>query len=147
MIKMEGQKGFSLLEVLVTLLLFGLLCTVAVSNLKVLENPLVSTSANLSHYFRLVRVRAIAQTRAIRVRPSSSHHLVAEAGTSCSATTFSNLSDLSLDIDDDVAVSPTNWVACFTQRGLVHDYVTFNVYSQEGTRTVEIALGGGVKIQ
>jgi prepilin-type N-terminal cleavage/methylation domain-containing protein len=141
------QTGFSLIELLAVLALFGILCTVAVSNITVLENPLASASANLTHYFRLVRSRAISQTRSIRITPNTSNTLIAESATSCSDSTFSPINDLSLDLGTKVRFGSTNWSACFTQRGLAHAYTTFTVTSSGNTKTVQIALGGGVKIQ
>jgi prepilin-type N-terminal cleavage/methylation domain-containing protein len=141
------QRGFTVLELLVTLGLFGLLCLVAVSNIKVLENPLVSASANLTHYFRLVRVRAIAQTRSIIVTPTSNHTFTAAAASSCTSATTTPVSDLALDIGNNVSITPINWTLCFTQRGLVHQATLFTLHSQTGVRTIEVALGGGVEIQ
>jgi len=141
------EDGFSLIEVLVTLALFGVLCTVAISNLKVLESPLISASSNLTHFFRLVRVRAIAQTRAIKVTPSSTNYLTASTAANCSETSFTPLPELFLDIGEDVSISDTSWSVCFTQRGLVDDSVSFSMSSATGSKTVEVALGGGIRIQ
>lgn len=143
----QMQSGFTLLELITVLGLFGIICLVAASNLKVLENPLVSGAANLSHYLRLVRVRAIAQTKSITVSASSTHRLIASSAANCDAATTTPLSDLILELDDEVSISPIDWEVCFTQRGLVQDAVQFTLSSDSGVRTVEIALGGGVEIQ
>jgi len=145
--KRDIERGFSIPELLITMSLFGLLCGVAVSNLRVLENPLVSSSANLAHYLRLVRVRAVAQTRSIKVHPTSVHHIIAESGASCTGNTFTPISNLTLNLGNDVALSSIDWSVCYTPRGLVNDSAIFQIGSNTGTRTVEIALGGGVKIQ
>ncbi len=136
-----------MVELIITLGLFGLLCMVAVSNIKVLENPLVSAAANLSQYFRLVRVRAIAQTRSIIVEPTSQHRLTASAAANCTSETLTPIDELELDIGDDVSLGSTDWSVCFTQRGLVHAAALFTLSSETGIRTVEIALGGGVQIR
>lgn len=141
------QRGFSLIELLVAVTLFGIVCTLAIANLRPLENPLVSASANLSHHFRLVRVRAIAQTRSIRIAPSSNSSISASTAANCSAETFTPITELSLDLGDDVYFGDVGWSACFNQRGLVHESVSFPLESESGTRTVEIALGGGVRIK
>ena len=146
-IQVTSQTGFSLIELLVALALLGVLCTVAVTNIHTLENPLVSTSSNMSHYFRLVRVRAIAQTRSIRIAPGSAYHLEAGTASNCEAETFEPLSELDFDLDEDVRLGSTDWSVCFTQRGLVHQAVAFVLTGDNGSRTVEIALGGGVNIE
>jgi Tfp pilus assembly protein FimT len=143
----QSEKGFSMAELLFVLGLFGILCTVAVSNITVLENPLASASSNLTHYIRLVRSRSISQTRSIKISPGSANTLQAESAKSCADTTFSPVSDLSLDLGNKVAFGSTSWTACFTQRGLADAYTTFTLTSAGQTKTVQIALGGGVKIQ
>ena len=146
-INRPSQSGFSMVELLVSLGLFGLLCLVALSNLNVLENPLVSSTASLSHYFRLVRVRAIAQTRSIKVTPDSATRLSASTAANCSATTFTPLSDLTFDLGDDVSLGSIDWSGCFNQRGLANQSVLFTLQSASGSNSVEVALGGGVEIQ
>lgn len=129
------------------MVLFGILASVGVSNISILENPLASASANLTHHFRLVRSRAISQTRSIKVTPSSTTTLAAESAANCNETTFTPVTDLALDLGDEVHFGTTDWSACFTQRGLANEYVTFTVIGSGHTKTVQIALGGGVKIQ
>jgi len=145
--KVKQNAGFSLIELLAALALLGILCTVAFTNVGALENPLVSTSSNMSHYFRLVRVRAIAQTRSIRIAPSSAYRLEAGTASNCEAEAFEPLGELDFDLDEEVRLGSTEWEVCFTQRGLVHQAVAFELSGDNGTRTVEIALGGGVHIE
>lgn len=135
------------MELVVTLAVFGIISAIALSNIKVLESPIVTTSANLSHFFRLVRVSAIAQTRSIKVVPTTTHHLATSTATSCADENFTDLPELSFDLEDEVSLDDTNWVACFTQRGQADEYVSFTISTSSASRTVEIALGGGVQIQ
>ncbi len=143
----RGQFGFSLIEILVSLILIGIFCKVAITNIRVLENPLTNASANLTHYFRLVRARAISQTRSIVISPSSTKRLTAKSALSCDATSFTAVNDLALDLDDDVQFGSTNWEVCFNQRGLADAYTKFSLKSTNNNKIVEIALGGGVKIE
>lgn len=146
-VMLKGESGFTLLEVLVSVALIAVLMTVMMTNINTLENPLISSSSNLSHYFRLVRVRAIAQTRSILITPQSSRTLGAASAKNCDEETFTTMDDSSFELDPGVTLSSTDWEICFTQRGLVQQAVTFDITADNGTRTVEVALGGGVRIQ
>jgi prepilin-type N-terminal cleavage/methylation domain-containing protein len=142
-----AQSGFSLLELVAVIGLIAVVSAIAVTNMRVLENPLVSASSNLSHYFRLVRARAISQTRSILVTAHSTHELTASAASNCSSTVFTPIDELDLDIGSDVYFSETGWSVCFTQRGLVDEAVLFTIQSGAGSKSVEIALGGGIRIR
>ncbi len=147
--RFHNQSGFTMFEILVVVALVGILTMVAVSNIKVLENPLTNTSANLTHYFRLVRARALSQTRSIKVTPSGTQRLIAASATSCSAPSedFRNESSLTLDLDRQTQITDTSWSVCFNQRGLVHEYTAFTLSSGRSSKLVEIALGGGIRIR
>jgi prepilin-type N-terminal cleavage/methylation domain-containing protein len=140
------DRGFSLMEILVAIAIFGILTASVVSNISILENPLINVSANLSHYIRLVRARAISQTRSIKITPVSNRLLTAASAQNCDEVSFDAEPDLTLDLGDDVTLASTSWTACFTQRGLADDYVTFSLATAEATKVVEIALGGGIRI-
>ncbi|MBX7138199.1 MAG: prepilin-type N-terminal cleavage/methylation domain-containing protein [Oligoflexia bacterium] len=141
------QAGYSLMEMLVVLALISIIAATALSDLKVLENPLSSASANITHYLRLVRSRAISQTKAIKVTPSGYRRLSASSAESCTSEVFTPVTDLTLDLDDDIALRTNDWHVCFSQRGLADAHVIFEFYSSTGDRTVQIALGGGIKIE
>ena len=140
------QSGFSLLELLAGLLLIGIISSTAISNLNALKNPLTNTGHLVSHYLRLVRSRAISQTLAIEVSPESNSRLVAKSTSSCSGS-MSPIDDLSLDFQDGVTLEDTDWTVCFNQRGLADSYITFTIESAQGSKTIQVALGGGVKIE
>lgn len=141
------DRGSSLLELIVTMALIALLSAVAISNIKILENPLANASFNISHYMRLIRSRAISQTTTITVIPSSSAVISAYSADSCESEDLTEIPDLQLELEDDVHLSSTDWSVCFNQRGLASEHITFDFYTSTATKTVQIALGGGVKIE
>jgi prepilin-type N-terminal cleavage/methylation domain-containing protein len=141
------QRGVTLLEILVTLMIMTILLGTAVSNLKVLNNPLANASFSVSHYLRLARSRAISQTLAIQIAPSSSTTLAASSAKTCSDT-MSPMTGLDLQLPSGSRLLDTDWSVCFTARGLSTSNVTFDLSGDSSsTRTVEIALGGGVRIK
>ena len=143
----KTQHGFTLIEVVAVLGLLSVFSLIAISNIKILENPITSASSLISHHFRLVRGRAISQTRSIRVKPSGTKQLIAEFAQNCSSETFTPLPELTLTLDNDVSLSGTTWSVCFTQRGLVDDAVNFTITSRAASRRVDVALGGGVRVR
>ncbi len=135
------------MEVLVAITFIAILSYAAVSNIKSLENPLADASFQVSHFLRLARSRAISQTIAIQLSPSSSTGIAASSSDSCSGT-MTPMDDLSLTLPDGAFFVDTAWTACFTQRGLADDNIVFDLQNQQGsTRTIELALGGGVQIR
>jgi prepilin-type N-terminal cleavage/methylation domain-containing protein len=141
------ESGFTIIEMLVTLGLMALLSTIAISNFKELENPVADASYQVSRFIRLARSRAISQTIAIVIQPSSTTEIVALSSDACDGT-LTTIDDLSMTFPDGALLSNTEWSACFNQRGLSDTNLTFQIQDEEGkSRTIEIALGGGVQIQ
>ena len=142
--------GASLLELLTAVALFVILSEVVVSNIKQLHNPLADAGFEVSHFLRLARARAISQTLAIEVWPASATQLTSTSRSSCTDETDSDapVEDLVLDLPDGTSFSDTDWSVCFTQRGLAYEHTTFELQGGRGnSKTVEVALGGGVRIQ
>ena len=138
----KQEKGFSFLELLVTLSISGILVATAVSNLKTLENPLADASFQSTQFLKLVRSRAISRTLTLKVAPSSSTKLVVTSGSSCAAATTA-VSDLVLNLPTGATFSATNWSICFTPRGLSTSNTSFNLSESTSTkiRTEEVAIG------
>ncbi|MCI5064794.1 GspH/FimT family pseudopilin [bacterium] len=145
--QVSTEAGFTLTEMIATVGLVTILSTIAISNFKELENPVVDASYQVSRFIRLARSRAISQTIAIVIQPDSTTELVAFSSDDCNGT-LTSLGDLSMTLPDGALLSDTEWSTCFTQRGLSDTNVTFQIQDVDGkSRTIEIALGGGVQVQ
>ena len=143
----RNSAGYTILEVLVTIAFMALLTKFAISNIKSLQNPLADASFEVSHFLRLVRSRAISQTLAIKVAPLSSTRIGTSKSTTCTGT-MTAISDLTLTLPNQSSLPDTTWSVCFTPRGLAATNITFQILGRDGrSKTVEIALGGGVQIQ
>lgn len=146
----RSELGYTLIQMLTTLGLLSILSLIAVSNVKSLRNPLANASFEISHFLRLVRSRAISQTLAITVTATSPTHITTASAASCydEETTTDQVSNLQLDLPNGAQLSNTEWSVCFSQRGMANEHVIFDLESEGGrTRTIEVALGGGVKVQ
>ncbi len=141
------QAGFSILELLAVLVIMGILSASAMSNLKEINRPLTNASFEITHFLRLARARGISQTSFIKVAPASAFKISTHSGDSC-ATATSAINDLSLNLPDNTNLLATDWEICFTPRGLAPNSTAFTIRDEHAsTRTVEIALGGGVRMQ
>lgn len=141
------EQGFSVIELLTVLIIAGILSASVMSNIKVMNRPLTNASFEVAHFLRLARAKAISQTTYIKVAPLSAFKLVTYSGDSCAnATTLIN--DLNLILPNNTSLPSTSWSICFSPRGLAPTASMFSIKDENNTtRTVEIALGGGVRMQ
>lgn len=140
------NEGVSLLELIVVLGLIGILATTATSSIGSLDSPLSNAAFSSSHYLRLARARAISTTSFVRVAPTSTSTIVATTGDSCTATQ-TVIDNLSMNYDEGVTLGATDWHLCFTPRGLSDEHITFSFSHESGTKTIEVALGGGIRVE
>lgn len=130
-----------------TLALIGILMGLAAANIKGMENPLADASFQVSHFMRLARSRAISQTISIRIEPASSTELIAFSAESCDDD-MDLIENFDLTLPEGAVLADTDWEVCFTQRGLSDTNLLFVLQNQKGKeRSIEIALGGGVRIE
>lgn len=141
-----SSRGFSLIEMLVTLMMTAVLGSIAVSNLKVLDNPLQDGAAQTASFFKEVRARAISQTSAFIVAPTSASRLSATFGNTCATATTVDPT-LRLTLPNGTSFTATNWGICFTSRGLVDQDTIISLRQGANTKNIEVMLGGGVRIQ
>jgi prepilin-type N-terminal cleavage/methylation domain-containing protein len=141
----SSQQGFSLLETLVTLMLGVIVSNIVVSNLKQLDNPLQNGVAQVTGFIKGVRARAISQTIAYKIQPTSLGRLSASFAPTCSAATFTTDPSLGLVLPNTTRFTNTTWSICFTSRGLSTENSTIQLRDGSTVRTLETMLGGGVR--
>lgn len=142
----HSEKGFSLVEMLAVLGVISILGATAILNIKVLYNPIANASFEVNHYLKLVRSKAISQTRIIKISPISFTKLSAQTGDSCN-TASTTINNLSLELPNNTSFQNISWSLCFNQRGLSQSNTTFSITDIDSKiKTIEVALGGGVRI-
>lgn len=143
----RDQKGISIIELMVVMLIISISLASALSNLDEVNRPLTNATFEITHFLRLARSQSVSQTKYISVKPISSFTLYAYSGDSCETAT-EQISDLVLHLPHDSSLITPEWNVCFSPRGLVAQNISFNVSDEHGyTKTIEIALGGGVRVQ
>lgn len=141
-----NNRGFTIIELLVVLAIISIMVATAVSNLKVIENPLNNASSASLTFLQLARAKAISQTKYCKVYPSTTTKLVTAFGSSCDAATAVDNS-LSLNYSSGTRLADTTWSVCFTPRGFSKTNETFVINDNStGTATIEVALGGASRI-
>ena len=142
-----GERGSSLFEVLVVLVLIGILLATAISNLDQLNRPMEAATAEVIGFLKQARARGMSTTRAYTVRPTSTEHLIAEFSTECGESATAD-ERLTLDLPRGVLLNGTSWSVCFSPRGLATSDPTIELIDDDGrTKTLEVFLGGAVRVQ
>ena len=159
--KAASNAGLSLIEIVVTIALLGLLAAFAAPAIKFGTNPLKDTSERISANIKLARSKAMAQTAAYRIRPLSVNQFIIEHANTCKDATWTTASafvaeDLALDnptalvsaMVDGASVSNTDWNICFNSRGTMDKTVKLTIKDVDTNRqrTLETFLGGTVDL-
>ncbi len=141
------DSGYTVIELIVTVGLAALLMGGAIISMQSLRQPADEGASEVVSFLKLVRARALISVRAYRVAPISTTRLAASYASSCSAATFTTDSSLALKLPNHSSLAATNWSICYTSRGIAESNLSFVVRDSEKSRTIQIALGGGVQVQ
>lgn len=163
--KTANSEGMTLPEILIVLVAFGVLSAMAAPTITFATNPLRDTTNRFAGDFKLSRARAMSQTTAYRIRPTSQTQFIIERAnsSSCAATTWTRapgFADEDLRFDTGVrlsaatvnsnAVTPaTNWSLCYDSRGLADRNLRITLQDTDTNETarIEVFPGGTVQIQ
>jgi len=141
----RSNKGFTILELLVVIGLVGIMTLIAAVNLRPLENPVYSATHNLAAFMKQARARAVSTTSAYEVRPISDRQVAAFFGPNCASIDEAD-NTMTLALPSRVSLPSTEWVVCFSARGLSNSNVTIEVSDGQISRSVEVLLGGVARI-
>jgi Tfp pilus assembly protein FimT len=137
-----------LLEVLAVVTVLGLSVGAAALKLQPIETPLDSGTRLVQSSLRQARLSAIASTSAYRVVPVTSDRLTGEYANSCSASTWTTDSSMSLNMPKDVDFESTGWSVCFSSRGISDGNVEIVLdHPTAGKSTVEVLVGGTTRVK
>ncbi len=141
------ERGYSIVELIVVLAMTMSLMSISVYNLRNLERPLKTGSAQLGGFFKQARSKAIATTSAYRVYAISSTQVATTYGVNCDNATTTFDSELTYNLPSELEFTDTSWEVCFSARGIANNNITVIMQDKEGqTSTVEVFLGGAVRI-
>lgn len=142
----RADSGYSLLEVLIVVALSGVLLGSAVLNTRVMRDVSKDAASGIEEMIKKSRSKALATTKAYTVRPSSTGRLISTYGDSCTSTVQTSDAELSFTLPTGASLLSTSWSVCYSSRGLSQSSVNIQVYDGTRTKTVQVVLGGGVRI-
>lgn len=143
---MKQANGFTLIEMLVTLGVASSISLIAVANLKSFYNPAVSGAAELASFIKQTRARALTNITTYTVRPTSSNRIITTSGTSCAPEVQVSAPQLTLRLPTGANLNDLTWSICYTTRGISQSSADIVVQDSEGSQTVQVVLGGGVRV-
>lgn len=140
------MRGFTLVELVVTMGILAVLLGVAALGMRGLDNPLDDAAQQVSAVLKQSRLRAMANTNAYRVSPASATQLHVEYANRCSAGTWTDEPAFDETLPKGIAFKSTAWSVCFNSRGLASNTVSVDVVRQKDSKElrVEVMLGGAV---
>ncbi len=143
----KTESGFTLLEMMAVVAIFTVMSGIAIINLKEFSRPSENGAAQLLGFLKQARARALSTTSAYFVQPSTTTRIITKYGVNCSDASPVTDSTLVMNLPTGATLGATNWVICFTSRGLSDSNTTVDVNDAQGSKTIEVLLGGGVRIQ
>lgn len=144
----SNERGVSLLESLIVLLAIAILISIGVrTDIRSLQSPLITESSNLASFFKHARSKAVSTTSAVLVKPIGYSSVKAIKGMTCDSIDQNAKGDFKIVLAPEVAMTDTDWSTCFTSRGLATENVVITMTDNKKTKTIEVMLGGGSRIQ
>ncbi|MEL7085059.1 MAG: GspH/FimT family pseudopilin [Cyanobacteria bacterium P01_A01_bin.3] len=157
-LQLRFSRGFSTLEVIATLVIAGILASVAGFAFFGQRNPLGNATEEVANTLKYSRSVAIATTSACRVNTTSATQLAIECSNTCTAAPATwapaqtsstlDLNEVTISQVNGAALVPGNTVVCFDSRGAANNASSLELsFANNGaTRTsdVSVLLGGAV---
>jgi prepilin-type N-terminal cleavage/methylation domain-containing protein len=115
----HNSQGFTLVEMLVSLIIIGIIMGVALPSFLWLNKPLRSGALQFKAQLSLIRSKAISSNQSYRIRPNpdpdpnGTRDFIVEAAANCRVTTLGNTdgwqraSQLDLDLPKDIRITTT----------------------------------------
>ncbi len=98
--KTTKDKGFTMVELLVIIAIIGIMAAFSAPYINFGVNPLKDTTNRLASNFKLMRVKAMSQTSAYRIKQATSTTLKIERAKSCLAPDSDWIVDNNFDSED-----------------------------------------------
>lgn len=141
------QWGYTFIEMMATMSICLVLIGIASFNFKATENPAYNGASELLGNFKKIRARALVSTKAYLIRPTSSTRIIAQSGANCTTTTWTTESQFTLNLENGAYLPDTTWSICYSARGLSDVSASIQVRDATHTKTVQVVLGGAVRLQ
>jgi len=146
--RFNQQNGYSIIELIAAMGLFAVLSGIALMNFSELDNPSKTGAQELASYFKEIRTKAISSTSAYTIYPQAGDSFIAKSSDQCSSATKTIDNSVAFRMPHGASISNIAWTLCYNARGFPDGNLTLTVNDLDGdTKTVEVFLGGAVRVQ
>lgn len=144
--RLKAERGVSLVEIVAVLVCILVLSSIAVPDF-LRQSKSASNSANqIVELTRRIRAKALQDTLAYTIQPSSATQIVVKYSNTCSSTTKTTDNSLGIKLISGTSLASTTWSVCFDSRGFSDTALSLNVNDVYGrSKTVQIVLGGAAR--
>ena len=140
------ERGFTILEMIVTMGILAVVMGIAVANIKKFDDPLNDASNQVVGFFKQARAKAISTTSAYTVYPISATRLGTKYAAKCTDVVTTDDTSFFLNFPTGSHLNATNWTLCYSSRGLPDGNLTIDLRDTNNlTKTVQVYLGGGAR--
>lgn len=143
---MRNSSGFTLFEALVSMFISSVLMTTAVYNLKEVHNASNTGAQQLASLLKSARAKAMSSTLTYTVFPVSATRVETTFADTCSSEIQTPDTEVVLELEG-ATMANIEWEVCYTSRGTSNSSADVEVIDGYDSTTVQIVLGGGVRIE
>lgn len=143
---MKKENGFTLLEMMVVLGIMTILTGIAVLNLKKFDQASSNAANQIASLIKSSRSYGMTSTVTVQIKPISSTAISVTSAATCAATIRTTIPELSYNLPDGATLSSTTWSLCYTSRGLSRESINIQLTDRSRTKTVQVTLGGGIRV-
>lgn len=144
--RVKYEKGLTLIELTVVLLVTSILAGMSISGLRQIYHPSTGGAESLVSFLKSARSKALATTSTYTIVPVSTTRIKTTVSTACSSEDQEDDDDLILDLPTGTALTDTDWSICYTSRGTSNSSASLFISDTTATKEVQVVLGGGVRI-
>ncbi|MBL7663335.1 hypothetical protein JNK13_11350 [bacterium] len=143
----KNIRGFSLIDLVVSMSMFSIMTATAISNWYDLTNSSDNAADVTIAYLKEVRTKAIQTTLAYTIQPVTASTISIKYSPKCSSTTkITDASATPLTLPKGTQFQSTSWSICFDSRGFSSSSGTFIIGDYKGRiETIQYYLGGGMR--
>lgn len=145
--KLFHERGFSLIETLATFTILSIIMGIASYNFSASQDAAGNGANELIGLLKRARAKGLNSTLSYTLTPASSKNIIAKYSATCADAVKTTDPDLQLRLPGTAQLVATNWSVCYNTRGLSTSSLNILVRDNYRTKTVEVALGGGVRVQ
>lgn len=148
---MKSESGLTIIEMLVTLAIVGIIAGIVALNLRPLSQDASNAANTIAAYLKQVRARAMTTTSAYRIIYVSDTELQAEWALSCASADWQPEQRFRHSLSGGAKmlnVTAGTILTCFSPRGISDSNTELSLKDdRERFATLELFLGGGVEIR